>query len=161
MNSRKHKGLTKYIALIINRTRKDNHKQGSSRKQVRMKQYILIIFILISESMQGQTISFTFIDGMANCYFISDTQIVYKPVTKQQSSSGEYDGGPAKTISINQKTFLKLSKLANKIIADKKLHEKYRNMGDGVIELDKVSVNFNGKSPLYKKIHDLLLKTLQ
>lgn len=111
--------------------------------------------------MMGQNTGFTFIDGSANCYFISDTQVVYKPVTKLQSSSGEYDGGTPKTVIIDKKTFLKLYKLANEIISDKQIHKVYRNMGDGVIQLDKVSVNFKGQSLLYKEIHNMLLRALQ
>lgn len=110
--------------------------------------------------MPGQTTGFTFIDGNANCYFINDTQIVYKPVTKLQSSSGEYNGGSSKTVAIDKKTFSKLHKLAKKIIADKQVHEVYRNKGDGVIEVDKTSVNFNGQSLFYKKMREMLLEIL-
>lgn len=110
--------------------------------------------------MQGQTTGFTFIDGNANCYYISGTQIIYKPVTKLQSSSGEYDGGYPKTVAIKKRTFSKLYKLAKNVITDEQVHEVYRNKGDGVIEFDKVSVNFKGRSLLYIQIHEMLLKII-
>lgn len=126
-----------------------------------MKQYLLISLLLISKTMSGQNPGFIFCDGNANCYFISDTQIVYKPITKLQSSSGEYDGGNPQTVTITKKTFTRLSKLAKKIITDKKEHELDRKKGDGIIEFDGTAVNFKGKSQSYKDITEMLFKVLQ
>ncbi|MFT3980063.1 MAG: hypothetical protein QM687_06300 [Ferruginibacter sp.] len=126
-----------------------------------MKQYLLILLILISKNMQGQTTGFTFIDGNANCYFVSDSQVVYKPVTKLQSSSGEYSGGNPQTIPIDSTVFLTLQEVANSIVNNKKIHIENHIKGSGVITIVNQTILFDGNSNLYIEINRLLKGILE
>ena len=106
--------------------------------------------------MSGQTTGFTFIDGNANAYVITNTQVVYKPVTKLQSSSGEYSGGKPQTIPIEPYVFFAVQEIANSIVSNTNIHIEDRVKGSGVITINNQTTLFDGNSNMYKEINRLL-----
>lgn len=77
--------------------------------------------------------SYTYLDGAANRYTISTTQLKYDPVKPEFSSSGTYDGGDPWTISIEEQIFNEIKSLCEKLITNEALHLSRREMGTGKI----------------------------
>lgn len=79
-------------------------------------------------------------DGSANGYrFTRDgagrVQFVYDPVTREQSSSGQYDGGPPRKEDLagDDPRLTELWALLQKLQADPRKHTTARNKGTGAI----------------------------
>jgi len=77
--------------------------------------------------------NYIYSDGNSNSYNISETQIKYDPVTKENSSSGNYSGGEAKSKSLSQKDFEKLNSLFKEAIAAKTEQQSDRVMQSGLL----------------------------
>ena len=95
---------------------------------------------LCSFTMKPKT--YTYIDGNNNAYSIASTVVEYKPVSKENSSSGTYSGGEAKKITITTEQFLKIEGLINAIKKDKKNYVDTRQMGCGTLAV-------NNRKPVY------------
>lgn len=82
-------------------------------------------------------------DGAANGFsFIRDAngrvQFVYRPITRAESSSGMYDGGPPRKedLAPDDPRLTELFALLQKLEADKVNHSPDRNKGTGAITWD-------------------------
>lgn len=82
-------------------------------------------------------------DGSANAFsFTRDpngkVQFVYRPVTKAESSSGMYDGGPPRKeeLAPGDPRLTELFALLQKLEADKANHSADRSKGTGAIAWD-------------------------
>lgn len=106
----------------------------------------LIAFALIS--LKSKTVMYTYIDGNNNDYIITPENLTYKPISKTESSSGEYDGGEPKDVKLTHEQFTKIESIIAKILADKSSHENNREMGFGTIVVGKKSIYINRSSPL-------------
>jgi hypothetical protein len=72
-------------------------------------------------------------DGSANVYKIYGDSISYIPVTKAQSSSGEYSGGEPKTIAITSEQKEKLIKLLELALDSTNQQQERREMMTGML----------------------------
>ena len=77
--------------------------------------------------------SMTYIDGSNNTYTISDGKLSYDPVTKEESSSGEYSGGDPKKVMLKDEEEIQLMHLFDKALEDTDSHIETRTMGCGTI----------------------------
>ena len=108
--------------------------------------FMSILLSLISLSSSGDLkTGFRYIDGSNNTYFIWGNEIKYTPISKENSSSGEYDGGEAKSIQIKKEESDKLYKLCSDAITDTTTHINHRNMGCGTL----VHVQKSGNKTYY------------
>lgn len=71
-------------------------------------------------------VNYEYADGNNNLYSISESIIKYKPVTKEESSSGVYSGGKPKEKEISSEQYKKLEKLFNEAFSAKKEQQKDR-----------------------------------
>jgi hypothetical protein len=94
-----------------------------------MKSLSLVIFVLLALSSSGQ--AYIYSDGNANTYKIHKDKIEYLPITKENSSSGMYSGGEAKTTSITARQYDSLKLVLEEAIAAKKFHSKQREKQSG------------------------------
>ncbi|KOY85783.1 hypothetical protein AD998_06095 [bacterium 336/3] len=78
--------------------------------------------------------SYIYADGSANIWLISDKTIEYKPVTKEMSSSGMYDGGKPFKKEITEAQYKEIQVLLKKGLQNTAIHAESRNKGTGVIE---------------------------
>ena len=108
-------------------------------------------------------------DGSANGFQFrrvasGRVEFVYVPITRAESSSGMYDGGPARReeLAADDVRLSQLWSLLEKLEADTSRHQTDRNKGTGAISWDSVSgkrefiVEMN--SPLLKELMVLLMK---
>lgn len=77
--------------------------------------------------------NYEYIDGNNNIYIITELLITYKPVTKAESSSGNYSGGKPKEIEITSEEFKKLEKLFSRALSAKKEQRTNRIMQSGML----------------------------
>jgi hypothetical protein len=105
-------------------------------------------FLLFAFAMKKK--SYTYIDGNNNTYTITQLHVDYKPVSKENSSSGTYSGGDPKKIGISKEQFEKLLSLMNGVKSDKPNQLPQRNMGCGTLymkgEGKPVYIGMNAKS---------------
>ncbi|MCH2234515.1 MAG: hypothetical protein MK078_09705 [Crocinitomicaceae bacterium] len=87
----------------------------------------------------------TYIDGSNNSYSLDHSKLSYDPVTKEESSSGEYSGGEAKTVSLIDEEEIQLMHLFDKVLEDTENHIEKRTMGCGTI----VEKNHDKKTTTY------------
>ena len=76
---------------------------------------------------------YTYVDQAGNRYYIKAQTIRYSPMTKEHSSSGEYDGGEPKTVEISKNQRKDLNEVFEKIIANPKGRTDTRTMGSCTI----------------------------
>ena len=75
----------------------------------------------------------SYIDGNNNVWEIDYSAIHYKPVTKQESSSGEYSGGKNRNIVISPEQYSELQRLAQTALEDKTAQLDKRQMGSALL----------------------------
>ncbi|MCU0438070.1 MAG: hypothetical protein MUC49_09135 [Raineya sp.] len=78
--------------------------------------------------------TYRYIDGVGNAWIISDKDIEYKPITKEMSSSGMYDGGTPFKKEITETQFKEIQSLLKKGLQNKEIETDSRRKGTGVIE---------------------------
>lgn len=77
--------------------------------------------------------SYEYVDGNGNLYAISNSSIVYDPVTPEESSTGMYSGGEAYTAPLEQKQFDQIEATFKKVIEHKEDISETRSMGTGTL----------------------------
>ena len=97
-----------------------------------MKKLLATLFIISVFKINAQ-VNYIYSDGNSNTYNISETHINYEPVTKGNSSSGNYSGGEAKTKNISQKDFEKINSLFKEALASKVEQQQTREMMTGLL----------------------------
>ena len=76
---------------------------------------------------------YSYSDGSANVYKIAPDRLEYIPVKKENSSSGTYSGGTAKTVKLNDADYRSISGLLEAGVAGKASQTDRRVMMSGVI----------------------------
>ncbi len=79
---------------------------------------------------------YTYYDGAGNKYKIDGLEISYVPVTKEESSSGNYDGGNPYTKQLVKSELIALVSAFERAIWDKSDHADKREMGSGLLIKD-------------------------
>ncbi len=102
-------------------------------------------------------------DGSANVYRLTRepngrTQFLYEPITKEQSSSGMYDGGPPRRedLGLDDARLAELWTLLQKLEADAQLHTPDRTKGTGAIHWVSPAGNRDFIIPLGAELDGLL-----
>lgn len=104
-----------------------------------MKRVILLLFIIpalvqCTTTRTNKTMtSYEYVDGNGNLYAISNSSIVYDPVTPEESSTGMYSGGEAYTAPLEQKQFDQIEATFKKVIEHKEDISETRSMGTGTL----------------------------
>ena len=97
-----------------------------------MKKLFIALFLLVAFSINAQ-VNYIYSDGNSNTYNISETHISYEPVTKENSSSGTYSGGEAKSKMLSQKDFDKINALFKEALIAKTEQQQNREMMTGLL----------------------------
>ncbi len=126
--------------------------------------FLSIVFLCLSCSTQKQNVLYFYADGSGNSYKITyndDVKTVYyNPVKKHESSSGEYSGGVETTKEITQSEYDLIKEKINNAIANKNIQNERREMGTGLISIEKGNeksiyiIKYNSKEQ--KEIEQLL-----
>ena len=97
----------------------------------------LIIFfpLLISFSCMNNSLQFEYADGNGNIYTITSSTLSYIPLKPEESSSGTYSGGSAKSIPITADEFGQISTILMKAVNNKASHISDRVMMSGAISV--------------------------
>jgi hypothetical protein len=94
---------------------------------------VLAFLMLALFSFTMKTKTYTYIDGNNNTYVFNKYMVDYKPVKKEESSSGNYSGGEPKRVDIRVDQFKKLEEIIGLIRKDKANIIKDRMMGCGTL----------------------------
>jgi hypothetical protein len=86
---------------------------------------------------------YQYADGAGNLYVINLGSIEYRPITRAESSSGNYDGGAPKTVKITDRQYREVA-----AILDRVLDLKSDRVGDGK------NGRAKGTGMIYKRIKD-------
>lgn len=103
--------------------------------------------------------SYEYVDGNGNVYAISNTSIVYDPVTPEESSTGTYSGGEPYVAPLEEKQFDQLEAVLKKVITQTSDQTTTRSMGTGtlIIMPAKTTYIFSMDSASKKEIEDVIL----
>ena len=111
-----------------------------------MKNLALLLSVVLYASCNSQDIaSIQYADGNNNTYVITADSIKYHPVTRAESSSGEYDGGDPAEARIMKADYEELSALISALAKDSMAHAESRMMGTGLVVVE----DKNGKKEKY------------
>ncbi len=124
-----------------------------------LKSTLILLSIFVFSLTKAQT-TFVYIDGNNNKYEITETSIKYTAVKKKDSSSGEYDGGKDKSITIGEKQWGRLKVMLANLEKDTANHLKNREMGCGTLEKEGTTFYINMNSLTKKSLEDYLKKAL-
>lgn len=109
--------------------------------------------------------SYGYVDGNGNKYLITQAKtgytIQYFPMTKEMSSSGEYQGGEGYKIAIPENEYKELIDLLNKSTKDIKQQNVERNMGSGTIILPRNRIYYLKMDSYNKTAIEIKLKELK
>jgi hypothetical protein len=103
--------------------------------------------------------SYVYVDGNNNTYSIG-RRLEYIPVTKAQSSSGEYSGGEPKSVEISEEQLAALGALVDRIVGDTANVLSERPMGCGTVIRDGLRTFFRSSSPLKAELERMLKQML-
>ena len=92
----------------------------------------IFLFILLGIKTNAQ-VSYMYSDGNMNSYSLKDNEIKYDPVSREESSSGIYNGGEAKAVIITSHELNKLTALFEEAISDSSCQQSKRSMGSGLL----------------------------
>ncbi|MBA3462362.1 MAG: hypothetical protein H0T46_20540 [Deltaproteobacteria bacterium] len=98
---------------------------------------------------------YAYVDGNNNTYVIR-RRLEYIPITKAQSSSGEYSGGEPKAVEISEAQLAELVALIDRIAADTANVLAERPMGCGTVVRDGVRTFFRSSSPWKRELERAL-----
>lgn len=96
------------------------------------KVFVAAVLFALSNFITAQ-VNYIYSDGNSNTYNISETNISYEPVAKENSSVGTYIGGEAKTKSVSPKDFEKINTLFKEAFAAKSEQQQNREMMTGLL----------------------------
>ena len=122
----------------------------------------LIMSMILSLSMSQPSHYFKYIDGSNNVYTIENSTLTYDPVTKEESSSGEYDGVEYKQVTITSEQNEKAEGLFIEAVNNLDCHIETRNMGCGTIKISSqsgISIVYIGMNSEEKKNLESYLTT--
>ena len=102
-------------------------------------------------------------DQNNNTYSVSATQISYRAIRPENSSSGTYSGGTDRQVSISKEQFKKINSLAEQLFEDFSSHAERREMRTTILKRSKFLKE--KKAILYPsdkraEFEDILKKTL-
>lgn len=97
-----------------------------------MNKLFIAAFLFMTTFLSAQ-VNYLYSDGSSNNYIITEKQISYDPVTKENSSSGTYSGGEAKSKSLSKSDFEKISVLFKESFAAKSEQQQNREMMTGLL----------------------------
>lgn len=120
----------------IPHTKKANLKQYQS--------YFCKLFARASFANLPLNYMYKYIDGSNNVWLIASDNIEYKPIAKENSSSGEYSGGEPFKKNIELTQFQAIQSLLKKGLSNKAIHLEDRNMGCGTV-LESVTENVSAQ----------------
>ena len=104
-------------------------------------------------------------DGSANVYRMTPRELHYVLVKKENSSSGVYSGGVARTVTLSDADYRSLGGLLDAAIADKAAHTDKRVMMSGAITRNtgdtKALVILKPDAPVKREIEAALAVALQ
>ena len=100
----------------------------------------MILLAFLSFTMKTKT--YTYIDGNNNTYVLTSSTLDYKPIKKEESSSGTYSGGEPKNMAVTREQYVKLEGIIDLIKKDKANIIKDRSMGCGTLAV-------NNAKPIY------------
>ncbi|MBK9190331.1 MAG: hypothetical protein IPM77_01905 [Crocinitomicaceae bacterium] len=132
-----------------------------------MRNKILFLFSVLTFSLftismsEGAKKSYLYIDGNNNDYLIKSDSIYFNPVTPNESSSGEYNGGEPKTDKLTPEEFSKIESLIKSMVKDKKNHIDNRLMGCGTLAIGNKSLFIDVNSPLKSDLENYLNSCLK
>jgi hypothetical protein len=95
-------------------------------------------------------------DGNNNVWEIDYAAIQYKPVTKQESSSGFYSGGKNRNILISPEQYSELQELAQAALNDKSAHIGKRQMGSALLIFEESQLILGMNANIKNKIEEFL-----
>ena len=81
-------------------------------------------------------------DGNGNVFLITiqdETYLEYKPVRREESSSGEYDGGKPVRKKLTSDEWAKIKSLIDAAVSNKTIRIENRVMGSGLISISEGS----------------------
>ena len=125
---------------------------------------VLATTLLFCSAVASAQVNYIYGDGSANTYNISETVISYEGVTRENSSSGAYEGGKPKTKALSKSDFEKVAALFKEVFAAKADQQEERSMMTGLLIHKKgkktiQQVVIKPNSPYIGKI-EALLKSL-
>jgi hypothetical protein len=80
----------------------------------------------VAQQQQKYPSKYEYADGAGNLYIINSKSIEYRPITKAQSSSGNYSGGTPRTVKIDTVQYQTISMMLDRALNLKSIH-----VGDG------------------------------
>jgi hypothetical protein len=80
----------------------------------------------VAQQQQKYASKYEYADGAGNLYIINSKSIEYRPITKAQSSSGNYSGGTPRTVKIDTVQYQTISMMLDRALNLKSIH-----VGDG------------------------------
>lgn len=105
--------------------------------------------------------NFVYFDGNGNKYEVDQTQLLYTPISQQESSSGFYSGGASSKVKLSIKQKQELEKLFG--LVEKSLQEEktqLRTKGTGVLRYmqneNEIEIIYKMKSKTKEKIEKVL-----
>ncbi|MBV1924813.1 MAG: hypothetical protein KUG68_12385 [Flavobacteriaceae bacterium] len=72
--------------------------------------------------------NYTYVDQNNNRYSINHLTIDYRPIKASESSSGTYDGGEEKKVSITEEEYSEITSIAEDFLSNKELENQKREM---------------------------------
>ena len=117
-----------------------------------------ILINLLNFSCMNDTLVYEYADGNGNSYKLNSASLQYTPVKKEESSSGLYSGGEAKTVTINSEQFKTISTLLESALNNTAIHTNERVMMSGVV---RVTAGENKRSCIVRPGSDEILKIEQ
>ncbi len=100
---------------------------------MRFSRFCFFAVAVLFYSGNGFSQDYSYSDGSANTYKIAPGTLEYIPVKKENSSSGTYSGGTAKTVKLSDADYRSISALFEEGIAGKASQTDRRVMMSGVI----------------------------
>ncbi|AFY94274.1 hypothetical protein [Chamaesiphon minutus] len=91
---------------------------------------------------------YQYADGSGNLYLIDRGSIEYRPITRAESSSGNYDGGAPKTVKITDRQYRQVAAMI-----DRALDRKSIQVGNGK------NGRAKGTGIIYKRVKDRQILT--
>lgn len=106
-----------------------------------MRTFILTIislfFTCTLTAQKNKKMVLEYADGNGNYYKITQDSIFYKPITKEMSSSGLYDGGKPAQKTITEKEFMAVQNKFEDIFETKNIHIQYRMKTSGQLVINR------------------------
>jgi hypothetical protein len=99
---------------------------------MRVITWIILIHLLNFSCMNKATV-FEYADGNGNTYKVQHSSLEYIPVKKEESSSGMYSGGDARTVTLNAEQYKNITTLLESALNNTAIHINDRVMMSGVV----------------------------